>query len=413
MDKPQNRCPVRHDFNPFAPPIRDNPHPFFADARAQTPVFFSELLQMFVVTRYEDVQTVLMDSKHFSSRGSISARLGASPEARAVLDAGGYVDPTLLNLDSPEHDAWRGVYFNLFSQRSVAKMAPTIRQVANRLVDAFVNEEKVDFASRFGVPLPLNTILTLLGVPLDKAEEIKRSSSSTIALAFGGDPSQQVANAHAVVAQQEFLVDLVQRRRADPRDDIISFLAKTVPQEIPGATDAQIASLLVELMVAGNETTTVMLCHLMHLLLVKPERWEALRAKPEHIPLAIEEALRMEPAAVGLARVVREQVELGGVTLPAGAKVLWSMLSANRDESVYEDAHTFDMHRAQPKPHLAFGRGIHFCAGAPLARLELQISLETLLERLPQARLAPGSDFTHLPSLLRVMPELHLIVRPT
>jgi cytochrome P450 len=408
MSNPLSGCPVRHDFNPFAPPIRDNPHPFFADARAQTPVFFSELLQAWVVARYEDVQALLKDTERFSSQGAVSARGRATPEALAVLDAGGFEDITVINLDSPEHDAWRRVFLKLFSQRSVARMAPTIREVAARLVDSFAHDAEVEFVSRFAIPLPLRTILILLGIPLDKIEEIKRWSSAFVGLAFGGPPEQQVANAHALLAQQEYLTRLVQHRRAEPQDDIITFLAQTVPEEIPGATDAQIAGLVVELMIAGNETTTIMLCHLLYLLLVKPERWDSLRATPANIPLAIEEVLRMEPAAFGVGRVTRVPVELGGITLPAGARILWSMLSANRDESVFADPNTFDIHRSERKPHLTFGRGNHFCPGAPLARLELQISLETLLERLPQARLASGTDFTHLPSLLRVMPELRL-----
>ena len=397
-----NMSPVSSTFQPFAPPQLDDPYPFFAEARREQPVFFSELLRCWVVTRYEDIYAIIQDPLRFSSAGNIAIpRQGLSGQAQAVLDEGSYRDAPLVNDDPPVHTRWRKVFNQLFARDAIAALKPMIRATAEEMVAGFIQDGQAEMVSRFAYPLPMRVILTWLGVPLDMMDTIKRWCDDWVLLLFASAPPEQHEPlAHSAVALQRYLAGLISERLEHPREDAMSILATRLIEGVqPSPQD--LAGMVAGTLAAGNETTTSMLGHALRLLLVQPERWQLLREQPALIPQAVEEVLRLEPPLMAMSRVTTEPVEVGGVAMPAGTRLLLAFASGNRDEARFERAAEFELGRGNVAQHMAFGKGVHVCVGAGLARLEGRVALEVLTEKLPNARLVPGEPFVYVPGLLR------------
>ena len=295
----------------------------------------------------------------------------------------------------------------------MATLEPSIRAIANELVDAFPAEGPVELLRDFAVPLPLTVIADALGVSRADLDKFKRWSDDSVA-PLGGvlTRERQLECARSIVEFQHYFAERLEERRREPRDDILSDLvnARLDGDDAHPLDTAEMLSILQQLLVAGNETTTNMLASAMMLLLHHPGQMERIRADLSLVPNLVEEALRLESPVQGLFRQAKAATTLGGVAIPAGARLIVMYGSANRDECQYADAATFDVAREDAHSHLAFGRGIHFCLGAALARLEGIVAFETLFSRLREVRLAPGrNDFSHVPSfILRGLKELHL-----
>jgi cytochrome P450 len=409
------------------------PYPIFAELRHQAPVVWVEEIESFVVTRYEDVAHVLRHPEAFSSAmatGPVLARqiaegialLADQPEAggadrmEAVLSrvARGRTR-VLLTADPPLHRRQRNLVNRSFTQRRVREWDGTIRGIAEDLVTSFPAEGPVEFVQAFAVPLPLSVIADRLGVPRsDMANFKKWSDDFTVAIGnhqLGPDELRSM-----LVSQSEFFEyfeAMVERRRAEPGDDLVSDL---VQARLPDGDELDLPELLGminQFLVAGNETTTKLLAFSVRRLADDPDMAGRLRADHSLIEPFIEEMLRLEAPVQGLYRQAVEDCTVGGTAIRAGASLWLAYASANHDDEVFACPGDLELDRTFTQPHLAFGFGEHFCLGAALARAEARIGISVLLDRLDPIVLAPGNRFQYEPSYaLHGLRELWLTVTP-
>lgn len=383
--------PTRMDYNPFDPAQKRDPFPMYAHARRETPVFFSPILNMWIVTRHEDILTVLKDPAVFSSLNIIEPPTLPPPEVIAILQQGVPFVPTLINNDPPSHRRIRSLCNKAFTPQRIATMEGVIRELANELIDRFVADGRADLIKQFANPLPQNVIADIVGVPRTETEKFVRLAGAWAAVIFEGLPdAAQLELAPQAVEFQHYVAGLIAQRRADPRNDFMSDLVHAqVEGEVP-LTDWELVSITTTLLVAGHPTVTDLIGNSLLVLSAHPEYLQALVQDPELAPAVVEEVLRIESPSPGLPRVCTQDFDLNGVLIPKGAKLFLAYTSANRDEAVFPNPDQFDVNRPNLHKHLAFGRGIHFCIGAPLGRLEGRIALELLTRRLPNLRLVPG-----------------------
>lgn len=382
----------RIDFDPLSPAQHRDPYPVYAAARERAPVFFAERFGFWVVTRHEDVLAVLRNPEAFSSRGALVSSTADLPaEVQAVLAEGWPEMPVITDTDRPLHDRIRGLVNKAFTPRRVTGMEPRIHEIASELLDGLAPDGHGDLVERFAWPLPLRVIGDLLGLPREDLEELHRRGTDWLVLQQPGHSTErQLELAHSVVTMQRYFMDAVEDRRLRPGDDLISALVSAADELDPPLSVDAVMGVPFDLIVAGHVTVTRAIGNAV-LLLLEQGGLEPLLDRGR-VPDLVEELLRLESPAQGLFRTVRRDVELGGVTIPAGAKLMVHFGSANRDDAVFACPAELDSGRDRLSRHLAFGKGIHFCIGAPLARLELQVALPLLAERLPNLRLAPDDE---------------------
>jgi len=373
-------------FDPLSPEQRDNPFDVLAVARREQPVFHVPALDLWVVTRYDDVLAVLKDHDTFSSTGALKS--APLPEAVAAVLAEGYREmPYIIEVDPPLHDRIRGLATKAFTPRRIASLEPAIRRIVDNLLDALPPEGETDLIGAFAWPLPLRVLGEFLGLPRADLAQLHVWGNDWLLVQQAGPEEKRIAHAKGTVALQRYFLDAVKQREREPTDDLIGALVAARSQLDPPLTDVEIAGLPLDLMVAGHVTVTRAIGSAVNVLFSCPQLREPL-LDPERAPQTIEEILRLESPAQGLFRTATRDAELSGVPIPGGARIMVHFASANRDECVFADADRLQPDRADLVRHVAFGKGIHFCIGAPLARLELAIALPALLRRLPGLR--PG-----------------------
>lgn len=387
------------DFDPLAPEQRRDPYPVYALARERAPVFYAERFGFWVVTRYEDVLAVLKDDTTFSSRDALtSSRVELPAEVEAVLAEGWPEMPVIIDTDAPLHTRIRGLVTKAFTPRRVADMEPRVAAIAEELVDGFAAAGRADIVERFAWPLPLRVVGDMLGLPAEDLPKLHGWSTDWLRLKQpGATLEQQLEWARNTVALQRYFMAQLEDRKRNGGDDLTAaLLAAAGELEPPLGRDA-VMGVPLDLLVAGHVTVTRAIGNALVLLLHDPGRLDELRSDPSLVAGAVEEILRLESPAQGLFRTTTREVEIGGTLLPAGARVMVHYGSANRDEREFPDADAYDAHRSNLQRHLAFGKGIHFCIGAPLARLELRIALPLLLRRLANLRLAQAAELAWEP----------------
>jgi cytochrome P450 len=386
-------------FDPFVSPQLDDPYPVMATLRERSPVFFSEQLGAWVVTRHDDICAVMRDPARFSSRAVAVAPPDLPPEARAILDDG-YCEPPMVNSDPPQHGRWRSVYNRLFTPTRMAALEPRIRAFTETLVDDFIAAGRVELMRAFAYPQPMRVMLHMMGLPEADMDRIKAWCDAWGMLMFAPLPADQLKIcAEGARDYQRYIAEVVARRRARPGDDFVSALVQA-PIEGDRPSDAEYAAQIAGTIFAGNESTTCLIGSAVHILLKQPELWATLRVERGLIPRAVEEILRLEAPFLGFIRIATAESEVGGVRIPEGARVLAMFGAGNHDPGEFPDPAQCRFERTSTNPHLSFGKGIHFCSGAPLARLEARIALEVLTARLPQPRLA-AQPIAYIPGLLR------------
>ncbi len=380
-------------------PMAENPYPFYSSARQHEPIAFCPPLDAWLVTSYKDIQRILLQPEVFSSRDTLTSPVTFYPGTLQELVQGYLPTSIVLNSDGAQHTRFRDPLTRAFAPARIRAMEPFVREVANRLVDAFVIDGQTEIVSRFAYPLALQVVLKLLGIPSQDIEQTRVWSQDWLMLmSVQLDEAHQMACARSTVAFQKYLAALLIERRASPQDDLISLLLTSAEgEEILGETELIIT--LQGLILAGHESTTNMIGTGLLLLLEHPEQWQTLCEHPEYIPQTVEEILRYDAPIQMFARTTTREVTINGITLPEDASLLLLYGSGNRDEGVFPQADEFQMRRA-PNHHLAFGHGVHFCVGAALARLEGRVAFEVLCQRLPNLSLVTGQILTHIPTLL-------------
>lgn len=388
------------EHSPLTSPMLDDPRPFYARARSEEPVFWSESLGLWVVTRYEDVCAVARDAARFSSVDSIQPKPSTAPpppELLAELVQGFPLLPSLVTSDPPDHTRARALVTKALSLRRLAAFEPILREIAEGLVDRFAARGRVELVEAFAIALPGNFIIDLLGLPKEDLMRVNDwTTDSTEIFAMQKPLPQLVEHARGFVAYQHYLAAAIEERRASPRDDALSDIvigadALDRPFGMP-----ELINMLLQVIFAGYETTAGLIAAGAHRLAIDPELFSAAKQDPAIIPPLIEEVLRTASPIHAMYRTANEDVELGGVHIRKGDRLQIAYISANHDERRFEDPLRFDIHRSTP--HLAFGHGIHYCIGAPLARLEGRIALEELTRRLPNLRFVPGQELSFFPS---------------
>ncbi len=400
-------CPhsIGHNFNLLASPHLENPYPFFAQARAEEPVFFNSALNVWMITRYDDICWALKNYECFTTidRMILPHRTLEPNVLELINQCYAFNVTTVSNLDPPNHQRLRGPLNKIFSSRRIAQVEPFVRQVANELVDQLIARGQADLMAEFALPLTIRVISHLLDIPATSIPLIKGYGDAIVAFLLTMvplDPIQQMKHMQAILACEQYLLDLFAERRAAPGNDILSTLLTMVDSGEADISQTELVTMVaMHILAGGYETSTLAIGDLMHLLLRQRERWEQLLANPDLVPDAIEELLRLFAPSLGFFRVTTTEVQIGGATIPAGAMVLLLYGSANHDERVFTNPTHFDPHRPNLNSHLGFGRGTHYCIGAPLARLEMRVTLEVLMQRLPGIRMTPGQQIRYLPNV--------------
>ena len=366
-------------FNFFARRLLADPYPIYRKLRDKDPVHRSRLIKGYIVSRHADVDAVLRDFRRFGN-DRVATK---DPNLRFNDD-----EPrSMLYRDPPDHTRLRSLVGKAFTPRAVRELRPRVERIADDLLDRLEGQQTFDVIDALAFPLPIMVISEMLGVPTeDRAALRDLSNDASVSLEPLLDARSVSRSQDALAALRDYFDPLVERRRAAPRDDLISVLTQA---EDAGDRLTHMESLLmlVLLLVAGNETTRNLVGNGLLALLRHPDQLERLRREPELVGPAVEELLRYDSPVQLDGRSVREDTEVGGVPVRRGEYLMLLIGAANRDPDVFAAPDALDVGRGR-NPHLGFGRGIHHCLGAPLARLEAEVMLGKLLERYPEIRLA-------------------------
>jgi len=403
----QARCPVQADFDPLSPAFLADPFAVLYALPRETPVFYAPSIDYYVVTRYADIEAVFLDHETYSAAPAQLPLVQLVPEAAQILSAGGHKpQPSMVSLDPPAHTRLRSPTARAFTPRRVGEMEPRIRATVDQLLDAVDPFAPFDLVSTLTFPLPATIIFSFVGIPERDWPQLKEWCGHRATLAWGRPtPEEQVHHAESMAAYRGYLREFV-TAKAHARDDDFASALLAIHDEDPEAlTHQEIASILYSLTFAGHETTNYLIGNVVRRLLEDPARWDAVAADPELISGAVHETLRYDPSVPVWRRVTKRPVTLGGVDLPEGAKLFLWLAASGRDASVFPEPETFDLRRANATKTLAFGKGIHYCLGAALGKLEAEIALEGLTRRFPGLRLVEGRELSFHPNISFRGPE--------
>lgn len=360
------------------------PFPIFNKLRQTTPVRYDESRSCWDVFRYEDVHRILKDPASFSSNRGLT----------------GQERETILTMDPPRHDQMRALVSKAFTPKVISDLEPHIRSITNELLNPVQDSGKMDIVHDLAVPLPVIVIAELLGVPSQDRKLFKEWSDILVKgpIENTGEAFNQVMaeKGRAIEELDAYFAKIVEQRRKDPKKDLISLL---LTAEIEGQklNDKDILGFCILLLAAGNETTTNLISNAVRRLTEDQKIQQRLRENPELISSFVEEVLRFYPPIQAIGRVAASDNEIGGALIKAGEQVVSWVASANRDETKFTDPDNFIVDR-RPNAHLAFGFGIHFCLGAPLARLEAQVALNIILDRLLNMQFVKGTELQPIQS---------------
>jgi len=390
-------CPL-HELNPMHPELLKQPWGLNRRLRNDAPIFQDPGSGIFFVSRYEDVVKMAMDPATFSSKMLAPTRaMSASEdsELKAILAKGYPQVATMLTQDPPLQRRYRKFVDGAFSPASLRALEPFIESTANALIDDFIVAGRCEFLSAFGVPLPLRVIVSQLGAPMEDLALFRKWTE-----AFIGNLSQQLdaegirAAARDMVEFQHYFADRIAERRAEPQDDILS---KIVNASFDGEQPLSIEeclSMISQILVAGNETTSASITEGIMLLIENPDQYALLKAdpSPDMISNFVEEVLRISSPSSNMFRRVVKDVEWHGVTIPKDSILFARFASANQDERRFPDPERFDITRPNLKEQIAFGKGVHHCLGAALSRREMNIGFKVVFDRLENFRLSSDAD---------------------
>ncbi len=378
-------CPVHADFDPLSAEFLADPFAWLTDA----PVFYAPSIGYYVVTRYRDIEEIFLNPQDFSAAAAQLPLVQLVPEAREILLAGGHKpQPSMVSLDPPEHTRLRRPAARAFTPRRVEAMHPRIQATVDELLDAVDTSRPFDLVRTLTFPLPATIVFSFMGVPEEDWPQLKEWCGSRASLGWGRPaPEEQVDHATNMAAYRGYLRQLVKAKADDRADDFASALLEIHDEDPEALAHEEIASILFSLSFAGHETTNYLIGNLIRRLLEDRSRWEAVRYDPALIPGAVDETLRYDTSVPVWRRMTKRDVTVGGVDVPEGSKLFLWLAASGHDASVFPEPERFDMTRENAHRCLAFGKGIHYCVGASLGKLEARLAIEGLVTRWPQLRL--------------------------
>ena len=410
-----------NDINLLDVSLQNCPYDAYQMLRDEAPVWIDPVTGFYVVSRFEDIRRILLDTKHYSNdmRGGQSGRERLNSERakkmQALYEENGWVPgATLAGRDDPNHKELRAIFNEAFRPRKIKDMDPFVRDTAYKLIDAFVDDGHCDWVRQYAVPLPLIVIGQQMGVPEKDIWQIKTWTDAWVQrLGMMQTEAEEQWSVEMEIEAQHYFQAIFDRLRKEPDETLVSDMVnQVIPEWGRPLTDNELhAEMMADTFVGGSETTTNAIAYGLKLLIENPQVWHKLKSDPEkHLRTFCEEVVRLESPVQGLFRLAAEDVELQGVTIPKGAMVNIRYAAANRDEREFDCPADIDLERQKPARHLGYGSGIHHCLGAPLARRELYWAFHALCSRVEDMRFAEGQNtFEVAPNFsLRALRELHI-----
>ena len=409
---PMNLGSVTSDEN------RSNPIPFFRKLHKEAPVYLDPVINGYVVTRYADVSWVYDHPELFSSQADVltgRARSEVAKEAMRRFEQHGFPEVhTMTTSDPPEHGRYRGLVDKAFNMGFVREAEPSIRRIANELIDGFIERGKADFYNEFAILLPMYVILDKLGLPRADWKRVKRWSDALMErIDTVLEPERELALVDEIIEMQNYVFSYLEKYRKDPQENLLTQFATI---EVDGAplSDAEAVSVSYLVMVGGNETSTSAMLSAFNTLLTNPDVFKTLKEQPELIKQFVEESLRVHTPVPMTYRRAKVDTEINGTPIPKDSMVLLANMGGNVDPEKWPNPEEIDFARKGARNHLAFGRGLHFCVGALLARAEMRVALELVLERLANVRLSsdhPAPKYTPH-SFVHCVDQMHIEFEP-
>ena len=388
----------------LSPQYVESPYQIFGQLRQHHPVFWSERWNAWVVTRYDDVLEILKDYRRFSNQGRYTKFLSSLPDhqrAQLAYLEHHYEHGGLVQADPPDHTRLRKLIGGAFTPRMVEQMRTPVEQIVAELIRAFADKSEIDLIYEFAFPLPATVIARMLGVAAETRDQFKHWSAAIQRFLGSGEVNFEFALAAQDAWQNmnEHFSELLTERRRQPQEDLVSAMANAC-EDGERLTEDELVRTCGAMLVAGHETTTNLISNAIWLLLQRPKQRRLLLEDKSLDSAAVEEFLRYESPFQSLPRTLTEDVQLRGQTMQRGQLVYVMLGAANRDPKQFENPEELDITRRENK-QIAFGHSIHFCVGAPLARLEAPIAIRALLEQFPEMHMDPSSPPTWKKSMVQ------------
>ena len=380
-------------FDATSPQFRHDPYPTYANLRKNEPVPFiteSSMGEMaaYLVTRYDDVVTVLKDARFSNDMRKVGERMDKMPWWMPKTI--GTFQSSMLLVDDPDHRRLRDLVHKAFTPKMLQELNGRIEQISDELLDSMAKKGSIDLIHDYALPIPLTVISDMMGVPHKDRQKFHRWMNTFLDIS-AGTKLQMVGKVIDMFQMYRFFKGLINLRRKQPGDDLVTALIKA-EQDGDRLNEDEMIAMVFIILLAGHETTVNLIGNGVLALLENPDQLHKLQNQPELMDSAVEELLRFtNPVEQPAPRYTLEDVELSGQKIPKGSRVLVGIASANRDESAFPNADQLDIERT-PNKHVAFGLGIHYCLGAPLARMEGKIALQKLLARYPNMQLGVTPD---------------------
>jgi cytochrome P450 len=368
------------EFSPYAYEFHEDPYPLYAQLREEAPVYHNAEGEFWALSRHADVMAAFKDTQRFSNSHGVSI----DPAARGAASRLG---TSFLAMDPPQHTRLRGFVSKGFTPRRVSALGPRVRALSVGHLDRLVGVGGFDAIQDFAGKLPMDVISEMMGVPEPDRDALRAWADAMVHRDEGvfDVPPEGVAGFGNI---RSYFQEHIAKLRAQPSDDLLSALLE-LEKDGEGFDELELLSFCNLMITAGNETTTKLLGNGLYCLWQNPDQRELIRTNPEHIPLWVEETLRYDNSTQALMRITTEDVTIDGVTIPANQYVLLLVGAANRDPDVFENPDVFDIHR-DTTAMLSFGKGVHFCMGAALARLEACVAFEEWWKRFPDYAVDPS-----------------------
>jgi cytochrome P450 len=395
-------CPVAHGFDILDPLMMADPYPTLNEWREDSPVIYLPAIDHYVITRFNDIEAILLNRDTWSAANASAPLMAVCPAAQEVLSTGFERVPTLNNSDPPRHGPMRKSVLSVMTPRRLRALEPTLRDHATDLIHGFRDEPTVELVERYAFPFPGFAAFSLLGFPDADTDMLKDWSRGRVLLTYGRlSEEEQVATAKSVLSMWRYIKEFVAMRAGDPVDDLTSDLVRLSRQKPDQVNEFDIVNIVYSMALAGHETTCNTIGSGLYALLRNRDQWQHLVDDPSLIPNTVEEILRFDGPVLYHRRVARIDTEVAGVPIPAGGRVMMSFASADHDPAHFgPDADEFRIDRTDAELHLAFGKGPHLCLGAPLGRLEVQLTLELLTTLTPDLELVPEQQIAYVPNAL-------------